>query len=213
MPAVPPLPAASFTCPRPGAGERPSAGAWGTPETGLWERSQRRPALTEPGPAHPMSGAGFWGANPKPMGTGTLRDQEVFSGQGGVRTTIQQCCVALTLCCPLWPSLCACRKYLRDADRQVLAQRAFILTVKVLEDTLSELAEVRCPQPPPLPGGPSPATHTPVPLGRSPGLHLPPQWGRSTAVMSARTLGKLVVSEDGNTFPRCSHPGLPVAAR
>ncbi|KAG8523100.1 Calcineurin-binding protein cabin-1, partial [Galemys pyrenaicus] len=34
------------------------------------------------------------------------------------------------------------KKYLRDADRQVLAQRAFILTVKVLEDTLSELAEV-----------------------------------------------------------------------
>lgn len=32
------------------------------------------------------------------------------------------------------------KKYLRDADRQVLAQRAFILTVKVLEDTLSELA-------------------------------------------------------------------------
>uniref|UniRef100_A0A452T7X9 Calcineurin-binding protein cabin-1 n=1 Tax=Ursus maritimus TaxID=29073 RepID=A0A452T7X9_URSMA len=38
------------------------------------------------------------------------------------------------------------KKYLRDADRQVLAQRAFILTVKVLEDTLSELAEV-CPWP------------------------------------------------------------------
>ncbi|XP_069850542.1 calcineurin-binding protein cabin-1 isoform X1 [Dipodomys merriami] len=33
------------------------------------------------------------------------------------------------------------KKYLRDADRQVLAQRAFILTVKVLEDTLSELTE------------------------------------------------------------------------
>lgn len=144
---------------------------------------------------------------------GTLRDQEVFLGQAGVRTTIQKCCVSLMLCCPLWPSLCACRKYLRDADRQVLAQRAFILTVKVLEDTLSELAEVRCPQPPPLPGGPSPATHTPVPVGRSPGPHLPPQWGRSTAIMSAQTLGKLVVSEDGNTFPRCSHPGLPVAAR
>ncbi|KAG8455870.1 hypothetical protein GDO86_001891 [Hymenochirus boettgeri] len=31
------------------------------------------------------------------------------------------------------------KKYLRDVDRQVLAQRAFILTVKVLEDTLSEL--------------------------------------------------------------------------
>ncbi|EMP32144.1 Calcineurin-binding protein cabin-1 [Chelonia mydas] len=35
------------------------------------------------------------------------------------------------------------RKYLRDADRQVLAQRAFVLTVKVLEDTLNELTEVR----------------------------------------------------------------------
>ncbi|KAB0370162.1 hypothetical protein FD755_018124 [Muntiacus reevesi] len=33
------------------------------------------------------------------------------------------------------------KKYLRDADRQVLAQRAFVLTVKVLEDTLSELTE------------------------------------------------------------------------
>ncbi|XP_053326414.1 calcineurin-binding protein cabin-1 isoform X2 [Spea bombifrons] len=32
------------------------------------------------------------------------------------------------------------KKYLRDADRQVLAQRAFVLTVKVLEDTLSELS-------------------------------------------------------------------------
>ncbi|KAE8634593.1 hypothetical protein XENTR_v10002360 [Xenopus tropicalis] len=31
------------------------------------------------------------------------------------------------------------KKYLRDVDRQVLAQRASILTVKVLEDTLSEL--------------------------------------------------------------------------
>ncbi|XP_006875013.1 PREDICTED: calcineurin-binding protein cabin-1 [Chrysochloris asiatica] len=40
------------------------------------------------------------------------------------------------------------KKYLRDADRQVLAQRAFILTVKVLEDTLSELAEgSECPGP------------------------------------------------------------------
>lgn len=33
------------------------------------------------------------------------------------------------------------KKYLRDADRQVLAQRAFVLTVKVLEETLSELTE------------------------------------------------------------------------
>ncbi|OCU01837.1 hypothetical protein XELAEV_18007614mg [Xenopus laevis] len=31
------------------------------------------------------------------------------------------------------------KKYLRDVDRQVLAQRASILTVKVLEDTLSEI--------------------------------------------------------------------------
>ncbi|KAM5192446.1 calcineurin-binding protein cabin-1 isoform 2-T2 [Mantella aurantiaca] len=31
------------------------------------------------------------------------------------------------------------KKYLRDADRQVLAKKAFILTVKVLEDTLSDL--------------------------------------------------------------------------
>lgn len=73
---------------------------------------------------------------------GMLRDQRVFSGQGGAWAPIQGP-VALRLCCLLWPPLCACRKYLRDADRQVLAQRAFILTVKVLEDTLSELAEVR----------------------------------------------------------------------
>ncbi|XP_044539171.1 calcineurin-binding protein cabin-1-like [Gracilinanus agilis] len=33
------------------------------------------------------------------------------------------------------------KKYLRDADRQVLAQRAFVLTVKVLEETLTELTE------------------------------------------------------------------------
>ncbi|XP_077317696.1 calcineurin-binding protein cabin-1 isoform X2 [Lithobates pipiens] len=31
------------------------------------------------------------------------------------------------------------KKYLRDADRQVLAKKAFILTVKVLEDTLSDV--------------------------------------------------------------------------
>lgn len=39
------------------------------------------------------------------------------------------------------------RKYLRDADRQVLAQQAFVLTVKVLEDTLNDLTQVRqqCP--------------------------------------------------------------------
>ena len=35
------------------------------------------------------------------------------------------------------------RKYLRDADRQVLAQQAFVLTVKVLEDTLNDLTQVR----------------------------------------------------------------------
>ncbi|KAJ7309748.1 hypothetical protein JRQ81_007813 [Phrynocephalus forsythii] len=34
------------------------------------------------------------------------------------------------------------KKYLRDADRQVLAQRAFVLTVLVLEDMLRELTEV-----------------------------------------------------------------------
>ncbi|XP_063171973.1 calcineurin-binding protein cabin-1-like isoform X2 [Candoia aspera] len=34
------------------------------------------------------------------------------------------------------------KKYLRDADRQVLAQRAFVLTVMVLEDMLRELTEV-----------------------------------------------------------------------
>ncbi|XP_072455696.1 calcineurin-binding protein cabin-1 [Notamacropus eugenii] len=33
------------------------------------------------------------------------------------------------------------KKYLRDADRQVLAQQAFVLTVKVLEETLNELTE------------------------------------------------------------------------
>lgn len=34
------------------------------------------------------------------------------------------------------------RKYLRDADRQVLAQQAFVLTVKVLEDILNDLTQV-----------------------------------------------------------------------
>ncbi|RLV97789.1 hypothetical protein DV515_00011433, partial [Chloebia gouldiae] len=34
------------------------------------------------------------------------------------------------------------KKYLRDADRQVLAQQAFVLTVKVLEDTLNDLTQV-----------------------------------------------------------------------
>ncbi|XP_053135173.1 calcineurin-binding protein cabin-1 isoform X2 [Hemicordylus capensis] len=34
------------------------------------------------------------------------------------------------------------KKYLRDADRQVLAQRAFVLTVTVLEDMLIELTKV-----------------------------------------------------------------------
>ncbi|NXF87047.1 CABIN protein, partial [Eubucco bourcierii] len=34
------------------------------------------------------------------------------------------------------------KKYLRDADRQVLAQQAFLLTVKVLEDSLSDLTRV-----------------------------------------------------------------------
>lgn len=35
------------------------------------------------------------------------------------------------------------RKYLRDGDRQVLAKRAFFLTVKVLEDNLNSLTGVR----------------------------------------------------------------------
>lgn len=35
----------------------PSAGAWGTLETGSTERSQKPPALTRPGPAHPTPGA------------------------------------------------------------------------------------------------------------------------------------------------------------
>ncbi|XP_061321969.1 calcineurin-binding protein cabin-1 isoform X1 [Pezoporus flaviventris] len=34
------------------------------------------------------------------------------------------------------------KKYLRDADRQVLAQQAFVLTVKVLEDILNDLTQV-----------------------------------------------------------------------
>uniref|UniRef100_A0A8C6YFL9 Calcineurin-binding protein cabin-1 n=1 Tax=Naja naja TaxID=35670 RepID=A0A8C6YFL9_NAJNA len=42
------------------------------------------------------------------------------------------------------------KKYLRDADRQVLAQRAFVLTVMVLEDMLHELTEVSLPVPPPM---------------------------------------------------------------
>lgn len=37
---------------------------------------------------------------------------------------------------------------MRDADRQVLAQRAFVLTVMVLEDMLHELTEVSLPTPP-----------------------------------------------------------------
>ncbi|XP_007955587.1 calcineurin-binding protein cabin-1, partial [Orycteropus afer afer] len=54
----------------------------------------------------------------------------------------------LKVSCMLQRTPLLCRKYLRDADRQVLAQRAFILTVKVLEDTLSELAEgSECPGP------------------------------------------------------------------
>lgn len=38
------------------------------------------------------------------------------------------------------------RKYLRDGDRQVLAKRAFFLTVKVLEDNLNSLTGVRRPR-------------------------------------------------------------------
>lgn len=82
----------------------------------------------------------------------------MFLGRGRVRATVWPCCMALMLL----SSPCTHRKYLRDADRQVLAQRAFILTVKVLEDTLSELAEVRGPLPSPLPGG-SPSPPLPCP--------------------------------------------------
>uniref|UniRef100_A0A3P8Q6V5 Calcineurin-binding protein cabin-1 MEF2-binding domain-containing protein n=1 Tax=Astatotilapia calliptera TaxID=8154 RepID=A0A3P8Q6V5_ASTCA len=39
------------------------------------------------------------------------------------------------------------KKYLRDVDRQVLAKRAFFLTVKVLEDNLNSLTGVRLLQP------------------------------------------------------------------
>lgn len=130
--------------------------SWDVGHTGdrLWERSPialpsslslALPTMP-PGQASGERTPGRWAG-------GTLRDQHRFSGQGGAWTTIWQCCVVLMLCCPLWPPPCTCRKYLRDADRQVLAQRAFILTVKVLEDTLSELSEVHCLQPPPLPGG------------------------------------------------------------
>ncbi|XP_075177772.1 calcineurin-binding protein cabin-1 isoform X7 [Anomaloglossus baeobatrachus] len=43
------------------------------------------------------------------------------------------------------------KKYLRDVDRQVLAQRAFVLTVKVLEDMLSDLSgDPKSPDPSPL---------------------------------------------------------------
>ncbi|KAG8597179.1 hypothetical protein GDO81_002185 [Engystomops pustulosus] len=43
------------------------------------------------------------------------------------------------------------KKYLRDVDRQVLAQRAFVLTVKVLEDMLSDLSgDPKSPDPNPL---------------------------------------------------------------
>ncbi|KAM4808088.1 calcineurin-binding protein cabin-1 [Rhinophrynus dorsalis] len=50
----------------------------------------------------------------------------------------------LNLSCMLQRTPDQGKKYLRDVDRQVLAQRAFILTVKVLEDTLSDLSGVPC---------------------------------------------------------------------
>lgn len=96
--------------------------------------------------------------DPRQWAGGPLRDWQVFLGRGRVRATVWPCCMALMLL----SSPCTHRKYLRDADRQVLAQRAFILTVKVLEDTLSELAEVRGPLPSPLPGG-SPSPPLPCP--------------------------------------------------
>lgn len=141
----------------------PSARVWGALKTGFIEGSQRPPALAWPSPAYPAPRAPSqiwrtqdslcWGAKVGGSGKasrewtqagGRPGDQQVFSGRGGVWST-SQCRVALRLCYLLRPPLCVCRKYLRDADRQVLAQRAFILTVKVLEDTLSELAEV-CPR-------------------------------------------------------------------
>uniref|UniRef100_A0A6I8NZF1 Calcineurin-binding protein cabin-1 n=1 Tax=Ornithorhynchus anatinus TaxID=9258 RepID=A0A6I8NZF1_ORNAN len=46
------------------------------------------------------------------------------------------------------------KKYLRDADRQVLAQRAYVLTVKVLEETFDELTEEVSEETSPKPSGP-----------------------------------------------------------
>uniref|UniRef100_A0A672HWL7 Calcineurin binding protein 1 n=1 Tax=Salarias fasciatus TaxID=181472 RepID=A0A672HWL7_SALFA len=43
------------------------------------------------------------------------------------------------------------KKYLRDVDRQVLAKRAFFLTVKVLEDNLNSLTGVMVEKPAPAP--------------------------------------------------------------
>lgn len=122
---------------------------------GSWEKSQRSSALTEG----------------KLLGSRPQADGQQSRGREG--SGIQLSCVALTLHHPLRPPPCACRKYLRDADRQVLAQRAFILTVKVLEDTLSELAEVCRPQPLSFPRWRPSSCHSHTgALGRSPCLHL-----------------------------------------
>ena len=104
-------------------------------------------AVIEPGPAYPAPRAGFWGANPGQMDEGDPDRLADIIGVGrgsGHHPAVPPGSDTLP---PLGPPPCAYRKYLRDADRQVLAQRAFILTVKVLEDTLSELAEVRSWQP------------------------------------------------------------------
>lgn len=114
------------------------------------------PKLTEPGLPRPAPGltAQLRGAQDTVLGEeeearGTLLGSRPQAG-GTRRGTGRHPALML------WPPPHACRKYLRDADRQVLAQRAFVLTVKVLEDTLSELSEVhpahpgQVPTPPPV---------------------------------------------------------------
>lgn len=134
-------------------------------------------------------------------------EQARADGQGAPEGPTQQCCVALTLCPP-----CACRKYLRDADRQVLAQRAFILTVKVLEDSLSELAEV--PLYPPLPSPPGvPVLHSllvPSYLRVSAWeWHLLPPWMGVSAGASTRGRWGLVVREGHSDILQAAVPTAP----
>lgn len=135
---------------------------------GLWERSRGPPSsLSLACPAPPLGlTAQLGGAQDTVLGEeeearGTLLGSRPQAG-GTQRGTGRHPALML------WPPPHACRKYLRDADRQVLAQRAFILTVKVLEDTLSELSEVHPAHPGQVP--------TPPPVGST---HLPPQVGRS----------------------------------